>query len=408
MPIASIIPPGTLSLKSVISKQSGLFPVPSLDFASLQFTDGMITRVSPGFLTGYIYRGPSRDAEIVATNFMGRGDFLTIPPPHLNASWEIAFPGPYLNCSMMDETHRREIYENIAAVLTGQACILGDRYLYLSWYGDLPFDQDAVPDSDYPGLNATYKFTDYQTMIDSLDTLTLSFATIPPRIFAENLHCGISGRSMFNYTSEMAANYTEATISALQEEGNVLQCKMSNSTYKANFTYVNGQQSIHLDVQPSDQEIPKVVTIYQGIEPFQKCFALNINGISGNCSFDPFAFQVTSYQSIMLAFASVFYGTIYLPSSGGIEKTSNVQVTSLVNTTELDFLNPRSTKYLGELTGVVETPTFSIGDELARLGLSVGGIKKEASPTPNDTLNNKLEDVFQKYVVSLMGSDSLL
>lgn len=101
MPIASTVTPGTISVQSAISITSRYKAVPYLDFTSLDFTECMPFSGQTADGTGVMfqYMGPSAHLTTISIPVLQQGSTLAITLPHVNASWNIAFSGPFLRCS---------------------------------------------------------------------------------------------------------------------------------------------------------------------------------------------------------------------------------------------------------------------------------------------------------------------
>ena len=75
MPIASIITPGTLSIRSAMLNQSSTLPVPFLNFTNLCFTDRLLTGEN-----GFEYNGPSQIVQTIAAAVSAQGTILSYHP----------------------------------------------------------------------------------------------------------------------------------------------------------------------------------------------------------------------------------------------------------------------------------------------------------------------------------------
>lgn len=123
-----------------MQNQSSSLLVPFLNFTSLSFTDRFIND------GGFAYNGPSQIVKTIAAAVSAQGAILPIIPPSPNSSWQLEFYGPSLKCGNLSDVRREQVTRNVANYFaqigpqnyTSPICTDG-RYIYLSWFQDLPF-----------------------------------------------------------------------------------------------------------------------------------------------------------------------------------------------------------------------------------------------------------------------------
>lgn len=123
IPTAAIIPPATLSIRTAAVDPALVVPlrVPNLDFRSLAFvadmpeinTTTMIMGLPSTLMSGYAYHSPSQAVSNTSNAVMALGQILPITPPATNASWELDFYGPSLNCVNVSNETRLHFEQNI-------------------------------------------------------------------------------------------------------------------------------------------------------------------------------------------------------------------------------------------------------------------------------------------------------
>ncbi|CZR61875.1 uncharacterized protein PAC_11772 [Phialocephala subalpina] len=94
MGIASVTPPGTLSVVPGLQNQTILTPWPSLNWSL------------PGWITDETNLAPPPSIISVATDTAYEMSLLPISPPYLNSSYSIKFHGPSLQCKAANATQK--------------------------------------------------------------------------------------------------------------------------------------------------------------------------------------------------------------------------------------------------------------------------------------------------------------
>ncbi|KAJ5197585.1 hypothetical protein N7449_008064 [Penicillium cf. viridicatum] len=185
-----------------------------------------------------------------------------------------------------------------------------------------------------------------------------------------------------NEVSEMAAAVQNSTI---------LRCTLHNASYQANFTYINGAQTIHI----TDKTVLNGISYLHGVT--------NLDGPvpSSNTSFmhNPRIMESLSYQSTMDAFGKLLFGSIstnmthYEYHEAGLEgnvvnsmkQTTNILSTTMMETEEMSIFPSIAGSDSNPFTDYWEGRSVSPSRRFSRL-------------------SNALEELFQNITFSLMSS----
>ena len=189
-----------------------------------------------------------------------------------------------------------------------------------------------------------------------------------------------------------------------------------NSSYKADFQYINGEQSITVNAPVRGSDTPfKTFSIVgqKNTDPNNpsvgvggRCLAFQPNTSSASfpdpCDYDPAILRAIAYQGVMEAFANLFVGSLRIPYRGPLLKSTEILSTALLDTDELGFLDEEQGDYLDG---------FANGEDLQQAleiaGIQVGGLAQAGNSTANQPLGDVLEEMFRNYTISLMSSERL-
>ncbi|KAI0459027.1 hypothetical protein F5B21DRAFT_511806 [Xylaria acuta] len=365
--------------------------VPRIDFTSMNFANAQaINGLSPW----HFYDSPQFDVQRVVTASATASQILPITPPHANSSWLLNFHAPALSCQTVGDTLLGEVRGNILDAMVADNCT--HSYGYLSWVpasqlvnASLPFDYDSDKQS-YSlrsvtfGPNNTNAYrNDPASWNLPPQTLSLFVATLPKMV--DNLTP--------NCDSVTAGDKARAI--AQVAGSTVAQCFLYNASYIVNFDYVDGVQHVAPAVNGSYNDVsgPFDVT---GAQPFLAMFPngsyvpTTVNGTP--TSFNTTLVETYSFAAVMESFGNVLIGSIS-STPMGLEVTSGMASTALLNTMQLEFLN---TFYLQDAGSFESLPSYQWN------GLSV-------SKPVNFTADwlETVEKMFQNATVSLMESDLL-
>ena len=364
--------------------QSTLLQVPFLNFTTLSFAAPLIANDLERFFNKnyetqtYIWNGPSQVVERITALVTIQGAILPLTAPSPNSSWHLEFWGPSLKCGNVDDARRLRIKSNIATYTNQDAMTcLNNRPLYLAWFQDLP----------YILINGTYYWIELATDPGSNATITIA---VFPRTLSGSDTCE-------------SDQYNNTLLNA----STMIQCQLFNSTYKADFVYLDSSQSIAVNapVKSSDKPLTTFHYVSQRVSSdntLSECIRLDNDTFLELCDFDPAILSIISYQAVMEAFTSVLSGTVIGDYDDKIIRNSSILSTALVDTKELAFLN-NQTGYFGG----IRLDQADLGSSLAKLG-KIGFPRTSLNHlAPNQSLSDALEEMFRNLTISLMSSDLL-
>ncbi|KAI0553229.1 hypothetical protein F4679DRAFT_500682 [Xylaria curta] len=369
LPLAFIIPPGTLSVILVSDSHLVTQHVPNVDFTSFNYVAGMpmsLPASDDEFVYNvYEYSGPNIEVEKVAIAVATRGDILPIGAPAENSSWAVNFYGPSLSCGPMKDSVQALVEQNIAEWL-GDAIIQPD--VYLCWH------TNSLPMTSH---ESSYRNTTPLPIIDKV------FSTGDKRGPFTPLYIAL-------LPSELATSLKRV------ENPSFLQCDLYNASYYVEIRYESGVQNIKFDIG----RLEAVGNVFQVIgrsidnnggtcdlveyPPIQK---------ESPCVIDTGLMQRLSYTGILDAFSQVIKGSVvdlFSPDVG-----TNIFATNLINTPELEYLVRNSKNQ------TIQTQ-FMLNNMSQGGGLSnLGGTLSQPS------LLRLIEEMFTNLTISLMSSDLL-
>ncbi|KAM0480332.1 hypothetical protein ACHAPX_004163 [Trichoderma viride] len=365
--------------------------VPQVDFTSMNFADfHQVLGPTPEF----VYRNPQYPVlQVVAESTVG-GYILPISSPHQNATWLLKFPGPALSCENID--NGSALYENItnnilAAMSVGNASCAYS-FGYISWVPEVPPNSSDVSFLPFPGRSLNTSNTPYEPPTQGVgpmapvnEPLTLLFAALPNMLSWNLDGCGsYESNSRSKEVFDQVANMT------------ITRCMMYNTSYVANFTYIDNIQSIDVTAQGLFNNVT-------GQDFLTGVYLLSyiIEGKGYNLSDYKFGYNVSlvenyAYQAIMDAFGRMFVGTIAYESLEERPKIdTQMPLTPLLNTKEFNFLRPLSEE--NSLQGILRS-----GDRERWNGLSV-----KQGPNSTTPVADVIEDMFRNVTISLINNPLL-
>ncbi|EHK48781.1 hypothetical protein TRIATDRAFT_93783 [Trichoderma atroviride IMI 206040] len=358
--VTSFITPATLIIKWSITTSVVMTRVPQVDFTSLNFAE---LHFWPSLSPVYAYRNPQYPVLKVVAESMVGSRILPISSPYQNATWLLKFPGPALSCESIDNSSI--LYKNI----TNNILVAGEKYQdysfnYISWVPKVLSDyySPQISSLPFPNILLNDNNTKYEPPSQTLGpilpwgaSLTLLIAALP----------GMLNSSSNGYRQDFdrIANMT------------VTRCMMYNTSYVANFTYIDNIQSINVTTQGSFNNITAQDAVAGAVMLHYM---------------DTFA-----YQAIMDAFGRMLVGSIVFDySSEGQIIDTQIALTPLLDTKELNFLRPLSKRNtLEELTGQVS-------------GIW-NGISVQQVSNPTVLLADMIEEMFRNVTLSLISNPLL-
>ncbi|KAI3324275.1 hypothetical protein HD806DRAFT_543655 [Xylariaceae sp. AK1471] len=345
LPIASFIAPASLTVHQVSSLDTDLQRVPRIDFTSTNFANaqGMV-----GSSPWHFYDSPQFDVQRVVTASATASQILPIAPPHANSSWLLKFHAPALSCQTVGDTFLGEVRGNILDAMVADNCV--HSYGYLSWVpasqlvnASLPFDYDSDKQS-YSLRSATFDPNNTNAYREDLASWNL-----PPRTLS--LFVAILPKMVENFTPycDSAKGSGDKANAIAQVAGlTVAQCFLYNASYIVNFDYVDGVQHVTPEVNGSYNDVSGPAD-FTGAEPFLAMFP-NGSYVPTTVDGTPTSFNTTlvetySFAAVMESFGNVLVGSMS-STPMGLEITSGMASTALLNTMQLEFL---STFYVDDI-----------------------------------------------------------
>ena len=249
-----------------------MLEVPQMDFTTLKFSSDLRYVNSAGMLNTWQWSGPSQSLQHLAAAVMGQGQILPISPPATNASWTLDFWGPSLQCAGVEGSERDRMWVNLWNSYNISSLSRAPRYLaWTPWsYADYELYYDNLGskgiDSSHPYLLQIPGGPDIvgppPSQVATEGAMSLYVATLPP---SEDLSFfqSLGRRMVYRSTTlescaweqrqdleEPLLNCTGNSTSFLPatafDGAALLRCDLFNTSMKADFSYVRGEQNIQL------------------------------------------------------------------------------------------------------------------------------------------------------------------
>jgi hypothetical protein len=382
VPLASIITPSTLSIRSaaVVPPPTYQMNVPNIDFRSMNFVTLMQENMTNRC---YTYGGPNPTVSRVTNAVMAQGEILPFRAPDVNASWELEFSGPSLKCDHVTGETFTAIKKNIR-----NSEWYGFNY-YASWFpGQKGNQSNLVPFP--PTQDGVPGFSKGSLVPSNNVDLEFYMASMP-----------VIGRLGLNMT-EKERNKTRTEV----RNFTLIHCRLVNSTYKTSFSFTNGNPSIstqltHMSNAPTLQSIRSSCSnTTSQLDELLSDFCQPSNR---TCVHHPDFFETLSYQAVVDAFSDQISGRISgvvtLDANGDVimKVSSNILNTALAETSDLIKLVPGQSRdseiWILSLQYILN-PKFR-----GSMNRGVGAIALD--------LPKAVEQLFQNVTVSLMTSAAL-
>ena len=429
VPIASIITPATLTVRmsAVSPPPTSAMRVPNLGFSSTSYLAQMpdMQLASLGSYQGpapyhYSYAGPSDDLLKITNAVMGDGEILPIAPPGLNASWELAFHGPSLECSDIEDSQTTKFAGDFVEYLrdahNGGS---GRQYGYVVWYPHVGADELSVP----VGVNCSKT----ASCLNDTDPVVINLGSVVPYATHETLNRSSKALEMMILTKSFApsTDYNPGEDPALS----LRRCQLFNATYQVSFDYSDGSQRVKSITtrdrsQRAIQHIPGILHKYMNQQTDNYEYPCSgPNAAALRCCYNhPDLLPTLSYQAIMDAFAQRFQGAIYMDlvnfgsNQGGSGTTfrlnSTLMQTKLALSEDLTFLRKAlqsESKVTGRLTYQAalaannDTVLADANDPLLVPNENYT-VASSLEPSSGMMLGDAIEELFKNLTVSLMSS----
>lgn len=404
LPLASIIPPATLSVQTAHIEPAPTkhISVANLDFASLNFVNPLVSISSDEF----VYGGPSQPVAAVAKVVSSQGDIMPITPPRINTSYVLDFAGPSLACNYVSESEQEQIQNNIATAISTQSPGACQHYGFIGWNTGLGW-AGSPPCTDASSLpfelqsNSTAAKLQPHCFSSNSDTpAALYLAFLPNLIQAQST----DGQC---FDTNKTGSYFDQAMT--------MRCDLKNSTYSTSFNYPNGNQEIDISTTITRDYTIEAIGHLQvnSSTADQDCNKFPLNSTSSesdssSCMPDRELLRILSYQAIMDAFSYIFIGSIYRnPSTQPVDAASDNTVAGsgltysvLGHRTDLQYL---SSIFTGSaIDDTLFESTFKYDN-----GTLMSGIYRSIVQDSSTPLNQAVEGLFQKVVISMMSPSQL-
>ncbi|PVH69936.1 hypothetical protein DL98DRAFT_437971 [Cadophora sp. DSE1049] len=430
IPIAAIFTPATLSV-GVGSPPPRLLHVPQVAFTSLSLLADMHSNGngdvsvncwtyqidSPEWkekctvMTSHLYNGPSYAVTRVVAATAAQGAIIPVVPPAANSSWTLDFLGPSIKCHAVDDETRAQFKTSIANFTFSQENC--DRAPgYLAWTPRVSSRtglRDILP--YLRAENKTYSFNTVSAKARfNQDLPTLFVAVVPSLMEIDGV--------IYNMTSTACSIRSNQTDQGQEDisrlfgsNTTMLRCDLYNSTYQADFDFVNGIQQVRVAVSNlEDTPLRAMASVYaSSYQPQRKCDILNKDNRLEvgelDCPFEPSVLRTLSYQAVMDAFTQLLGGTLHwsqdINDGFKIESNTTITSTSLIDSPELAFLSN-----LNFVTNSSSWPSLQNIDPQWNNSL-YHGLSNKVTQDIKIPLQTGLETLFQNITISLASSPSL-
>ncbi|KAL6818828.1 hypothetical protein GGI42DRAFT_310779 [Trichoderma sp. SZMC 28013] len=396
--VTSFITPATLNVGWSVVKSRLTARVPQVDFTSLNFAniEGQ-TDLTPTF----VYSNPQYSVlQAVAGSTTG-GQILPISSPHQNATWLLEFDGPALSCQGIDnESALYNNFTNNILVTMAAGGKSGTDYLcmrsfgYISWVPTADIDTGVISPLPFPHLSlnsTTYKppSRTLGPMAYSADeALTLYVAALPGMTRGDLLACANTDIGSVSFPQSSLDQIANMTIT---------RCSMYNTSYIANFTYINGIQSVEVATNGSLNNVTGLLSV-GGAGPLEK------RGMGSRSPiYNVHAVETFAYQSVMDAFGRMFVGVIaYEYPPGNEDRTAahtidtQMVLTPLLGTADYSFLQSLD---MGRSVGGIDSLLESVEDG----GTPWNGYSVVQSLNSTLPVASVIEELFLNATISLMS-----
>ncbi|KAI5366053.1 hypothetical protein Slin14017_G036930 [Septoria linicola] len=459
IPIASIVTPATLSV-GIRIPSSREVQVPDIALQSLKLVADM-RRASPSSTSWncsnsgpsssgdaencqisaeYTYDGPGSTVRRIAQATAAQGAILAVEAPAPNSSWTMSFSGPHLSCQPVTEVTERIFQESIAnysfGLNTSGTCRNAPGYI--AWspptcasceINDEEVDARRVAPFTQPRASRTadvnswvlnsWRYTDrFQSAPQSF----YMFASVAPM----QRYPEIMGSRACMIRDENITFTQKASKLVRSPETSMLRCDLYNATYKLDFEFINGAQTVTTQISEVDTEPVEFAHNVRGMAAesldHTRCDMLSLRDTPFNeldCTLDTRVLQSLSYQAIMDSFTELLHGLVYIAYNAedgeNVVSNSSAPSTILVETKELNFLRNASA-YLLDLTEEMYAklggPRKGQWQSLQEIKPSWGdslfrGLGPASESSLDLPLSEALEQLFQNITISMMSSPLL-
>lgn len=294
---------------------------------------------------GYGYSGPSNAVLRIVAATAAQGYLAQVAAPAANASWTTLFRGPSLRCDNVAGDLRSMFESNIADFVLSGSCARGPGFL--AWTPQM--SDDTLPDLMVPFLkegNGSY-YLNTGLATDRLpgNIATLFMAATPSVM--KQMGAGNSVRKA--EACFMGSDSQEQKVARLLNNSAILRCDLYNSTYRAEFKFVNGLQEVNVTTSELEDAPMSTVSFVRSLADITQptsgatCDIMSTTTQEKECMFDMRLMEKLSYQAIMDAFTQQVVGKLSWTQNSNyafiIDANTSIATTVLSQTPELAFLN---------------------------------------------------------------------
>lgn len=405
MPLASTIPPGTLSIGTdkINPPPIEFRSVPNIDFSSLNYVADMQKAgdfqgetESSDHQSQWQYSGPATDVQRIADQVAQTGTILPITPPFSNASWELNFNGPALKCLPIAESTQATVRQRLKSTAKNGLCSLQG---YIAWSQGESYNLPS---------NVTISFDDTDS-----NGLGINIASFPHMM---DLVPWTGGNDMVSVPYTKAC-YQNNGIEKPERfaDSTMIQCQLQNVTYHVSFNYVNGNQTINITSDFIDNNPIKPIKHVQGLgsryESEVMHHGIDCSVLAGGfeqidpndyCKIDTKILKTLSYQGIFDAFYNTINGSVTRGLADTTQTVSTgIEKTVLVQTSELHFLTAPSGVY--PVLNLQPLQDYILEGNLP----TYRGLVTQTQSLRLGSLSDTIEQLFQNMTVSIMSSQAL-
>jgi hypothetical protein len=402
LPLASIIPPATLSIARVPKANvvTSQLTVPNVAFESLNYVDWLTPadhgeeETEPFW---YTYNGPSRVVQEIVQAVAAQGAVLRITPPAPNTTWAVDFIGPSLTCTNVTSSQQSAIVSNVARANTGDDCAA---YGFLAWAPNDYFGSEPTQALPFNATtNTTYSFRYYEGLTASHP------AEFWVGAFPNAMQAVLYGGHTLTPTCASAGQPGQYEWSlGYYGESTIVQCHLVNSSYHVHFDYSGEDQNITSEVSVlDDRPIYPVGAVLGPNLTWTGILSTDASDEEiSKSEVDVEVLRTLSYQAILDAFNPLVIGTIeqqhYAVSP---DVSTRIVDTVLFGASELQFL-----------TGTISGANYEGVSSLQQMASAsnetmLQSLVNNVPASSTQPIIPMVEKLFQDIVISMMSEPQL-
>lgn len=355
----------------------------------------------------------------IAVATAAQGAILPINSPGINASWTLQVPGPSLSCVAVNEDSRSAIKHSLYAWTEKNSTTCESPYVYMAWTGSLDTTtamwEMGLPRDELPTPTTLSPYAGAESDSDAEAVVPRFWVAAMPNALtlANVMQNGTSSNGTVVQFPALEPKTCASNTSEFLDDATFLECHLYNRTYELAFSYPNGDQTVNVNVDLSedDQPLPLLDAswlVESGTDILPATDTKRDGRRSLNCTvdstdfqgciFDPAYVQSFTYQAVLDAFSYLFMGSIYYQPGGSLISTTGISRTPLLATKELQFVSDFSGGPTPDLQHFVENSSNS----------RLEGLMNDQATGTTQSLARALEDLFRNITISLMSTPQLL